>query len=147
MQMNGDLFSMLQPALAPQQGRRAGRGVSVEHPAIPDALADGLRGVAELARLQLDEHRGQRGTLKGITREDEDVVFMARFCNQHDVAVGQDAVGKNLFRALKDAATGAGALLRDCGFEQPMRNRLALGIAGAWWGGRSHVLAEKWALG
>jgi len=56
-------------------------------------------------------------------------------------------VGKQLVSALKSAAVGAGGALRDMGWSQLMRNRLASGLASAAWGGRSVQTLEPHALG
>ena len=41
---------------------------------------------------------------------------------------------KQLYTALKEAAVGAGGALRAAGWNLPMRNRLAMGLAGGYWG-------------
>ena len=103
--------------------------------------------IAALARMQMEEKRAHPGTLKGISRDDEDVVFLARGCDRHTVSVCPQVVGKQLVSALKSTAVGAGGALRDLGWTQLMRNRLAIGLASAAWGGRSVQTLEPHVLG
>eukprot|EP00971_Amphidinium_carterae_P156250 3097823-Amphidinium_carterae.2 len=108
---------------------------------------DSLRSMGELARAQLEEKKGERGTLKGLCKEDEDITLLLRQCNRYEVQVCPEVTGKALYRALKSAAVGASGQLRQVGWCTTMRNRVAIGIASVSWGGRSHTLIEPHCLG
>eukprot|EP00971_Amphidinium_carterae_P157208 3116614-Amphidinium_carterae.1 len=111
-------------------GARVGTGMQLNE--------DSLRHMGELARMQLEEKRGERGSLKGIGREDEDMVLLLRCCNRFVVQVCPDTTGRALYKALKNASVGAGGHMRQVGWPVPMKNRIALGISSCLWGGRSH---------
>ena len=113
---------------------------------IAQALRDQGADIAALARAQLEDKRAAKGTVKGLTRDEEDLVFLARGCDKHRVAVCPAVVGRHLFAALKTAAVGAGGKMRELGWNQLMRNRLALGITGDLWGGRSVASLEACSM-
>ena len=102
--------------------------------------------IATLARIQLDDRKTPKGSVKGLGREEEDLVLLARACDQHAVAICPQVLGRPLYTALKEAAIGAGGALRAVGWSLPMRNRLAHGLAGGYWGGRNVGVCEKWSL-
>ena len=79
-------------------------------------------------------------------KEEEELVLLTRACDQHSVVVCPGVLGRQLYTGLKDAAVGAGGALREAGGNLTMRNRLALGVAGGYWGGRTAASAEAWAL-
>ncbi len=106
------------------------------------ASADQAGDILTLAKLQLDERRGARGTVIGLGREEEELVLLARGCDRHYVAVCPQVLGRRLYIVLKDAAGGAGGALREVGCNAPMRTRIALGFAGGYWGGRTAAGAE-----
>lgn len=101
--------------------------------------------IAALARAHCEEKRAGRGTPRGLGRE-EDLVLLAWACDQHHIAVCPGALGRPLYGALKDAAVGAGGALRAAGWGVRMRNRIAHGVAGGYWSGRSVANAEKYSL-
>ena len=113
---------------------------------MPDLLRVQGADIAALARAQLEEKRSARSTLKGLSRDGEDLVFLAHGCDKNRVAVCPGVLGRHLWTALKAAAVGAGGKMRDLGWNQLMRNRLALGIAGGFWGGRSAAGLEAHSI-
>ena len=110
------------------------------------SVAEQAGDIATLAKLQLDEKRSARGTVKALGKEEGELVLFARGCDRHYVAVCPQGLGKHLCMALKDAAVGAGGALREAGWNVPMRTRIALGFAGGFWGGRNVQVSEKYAL-
>lgn len=95
----------------------------------------GLARRAEGARPLAEPHGPPQGpgrTPRGLGREEEDLVLLARACDQHHVAVCPGVLGRPLYGALKDAAVGAGGALRAAGRGVPMRNRIAHGVAGGY---------------
>jgi hypothetical protein len=109
-------------------------------------IAEQAGDVAALAKLQMDDRKSARGTVKALGRDEEELVLFARGCDRHYVAVCPQVLGKHLYTALKDAAIGAGGALREVGWNVPMRTRTALGFAGGYWGGRTAAHAESYAL-
>ena len=130
-------------------GRRSGAEDDATQRALRDvanAVAEQSQDLATLARCQLEEKRVSRGTARGLGREEEELVLLARACDQYTVAVCPGSLGRHLFVALKAAAVGAGGALRHAGWGQCMTNRLAIGVAGGYWGGRTEDAADKFAL-
>ena len=83
---------------------------------------------AELASTQ------PSGTLKGLGKSAEELVFVLRACGQYEVGLGAGEHGQALANALIAAQVGASSKLRGGGFRQKMTQRLAVGIAGGFWG-------------
>eukprot|EP00971_Amphidinium_carterae_P351827 6492298-Amphidinium_carterae.1 len=133
-----------------QQSRRSGAPATGLPPTCVGGVnvgEDNLRSMGELARIQLEEKRGERGTLKGITREDEDITLLLRCCNRYTVQICPETTGRALYKGMKNASIGAGGHMRQVGWPVPMKNRVALGFAGCLWGGRSHIVLDSYALG
>ena len=97
-----------------------------------------------MAKGQAD--KAKRGAVAGLGREEEEVVLLARGCDLHDVRVCQKVLGKALYTSLRDAAAGAFGSLREVGWDQPMKNRLAIGLSGGYWGGRGAGSIEAHSL-
>ncbi|CAE7778356.1 unnamed protein product [Symbiodinium sp. CCMP2592] len=70
-----------------------------------------------------------------------ELVFILRACNQYQVTVGAGEQGQALANALLSAQVGASTKLRKAGFKQKVTPRLAIGLAGPYWG-----TAEKYSL-
>ena len=100
---------------------------------------------AELASLVKAQHEnGQHpaGTMRGLNRQSEELVFLARACDQYHVAVCPGEVGAGLANGLLSAQSGAATKLRGLGFRQKVTTRLAIGIAGPYWGAHEkHTLS------
>jgi len=90
--------------------------------------------LASLVKQQAETAPHAAGTLKGLGKQAEEVVFLMRACGQYDVQLGQGEHGQALANTLLAAQVGASTKLRNAGFRQKMTNRLAVGIAGAHWG-------------
>ena len=74
------------------------------------------------------------GAVKGINRQSEELVFLLRACNQYQVVIGAGEQGQALANALIAAQAGASTKLRKAGFKQKVTARLAVGLAGPYWG-------------
>ena len=59
---------------------------------------------------------------------------MLRACNQYQVTVGAGEQGQAWANALLSAQVGASTKLRRARFKQKVTTRLAVGLAGAYWG-------------
>eukprot|EP00435_Cladocopium_sp_Y103_P070537 s29_g35.t1 len=124
--------------------RKAGATESGTEPVeqIAKALQNQTAELASLVRHQADGSGSQpAGTLKGLGRQSEQLVFLMRACGQYDVRVGEGEHGQALANGLIAAQVGAATKLRSSGFRQRMTQQLAIGIAGPYWG-----VHEKHAL-
>ena len=61
-------------------------------------------------------------------------MFLLRACGQYQVRVGEGEHGQALANSLVAAQVGASTKLRAAGFRQRMTQRLAVGLAGPYWG-------------
>ena len=130
--------------------RRAGAGAEGEgSPKGSDVaqIAQAIKNqTAELATLVRHQSEGGNsfptGTLKGLGRQAEEIVFIIRACGQYQVGLGAGEHGQALANALLAAQVGSSTKLRQAGFKQKMTPRLAVGIAGGFWG-----VHEKHCLG
>ena len=64
----------------------------------------------------------------------EELVFLLRACGQYTVEVGAGEHGAGLATAFLSAQAGASTKLRAAGFRQKVTPRLAVGLAGPYWG-------------
>ena len=120
--------------------RKAGAVEGASKPAdqvtqIAEAIKHQTQELATLVRHQAEGSGSQpAGTLKGLSRTHEEIVFLIRACGQYEVALGGGDHGQALANSLIAAQVGASTRLRQAGFKQKMTQRLAVGIAGAHWG-------------
>ena len=128
------------PGLYHPGDRRAGAGEAAEKPLEPvEQIAKALQSqTAELATLVRHQAEGggaqPPGTLKGLGKQAEELVFLMRACGQYEVKVGEGEHGQALANGLIAAQVGAATRLRSAGFRQKMTQRLAIGLAGPFWG-------------
>ena len=119
-------------------GAGEGRDAEAETPMVQIAKAI-QHQTAELATLVRHQSEGNAqtpaGTLRGLGRASEETVYVMRACGQYTVRVGEGEHGQALASSLLSAQAGASTKLREAGFRQKITNRLAIGIAGAYWGG------------
>eukprot|EP00435_Cladocopium_sp_Y103_P058511 s1062_g20.t1 len=128
-------------------GATDGGGEPVEQ--IAKALQNQTAELASLVRHQVDGSGTQpAGTLKGLGRQSEELVFLMRACGQYDVKVGENEHGQALANGLIAAQVGAATKLRNAGFRQRMTQRLAVGLAGPYWGAHErHALSASDFIG
>eukprot|EP00435_Cladocopium_sp_Y103_P027489 s2990_g6.t1 len=123
--------------------RKAGTGETTEP---MEHIARAIQSqTAELATLVRHQAEGggshPAGILKGLNRQSEELVFLMRACGQYNIQVGAGEHGQSLANSLLAAQVGASTKLRSAGFRQKMTTRLAVGIAGPYYGTN-----EKYAL-
>ena len=92
-------------------------------------------------KTQTDNTNVASGTIKALGRTSEELTFLLRACGQYTVQVGEGEYGANLANALISAQAGASTKLRAAGFRQKVTPRLAVGLAGPYWGTQ-----EKYSL-
>ena len=146
------------PGIYGASDRKAGTGTGGEA-----GMADLAKAIqhqtAELASLVKSQHEAapttNQGTVKSLGRVSEELVYLMRACGQYTVEVGENEYGANLANALMAAQAGASTRLRNAGFRQKVTNRLAVGVAGPFWGTqekfalsaadfKSHVQMQNW---
>ena len=109
---------------------------------IAKAIQHQTAELASLVRQQTEGAGGQvPGTIRGLNKQSEELVFLLRACGQYQVRVGAEEHGQALANSLLSAQVGASTKLRAAGFRQRMSTRLAVGIAGPYWG-----IQEKYGL-
>ena len=131
---------ILPPGLYQPGDRKAGAGEATERTVEPvEQIAKALQSqTAELASLVRHQAEGggsqPPGTLKGLGKQSEELVFLMRARGQYEVKVGEGEHGQALANGLIAAQVGAATRLRTAGFRQKMTQRLAIGLAGPFWG-------------
>ena len=131
------------PGIYGIEDRRAGTGELGVEPIteIAKAIQQQTSELASLVKTQTDSTNVASGTIKALGRTSEELVFLLRACGQYNVQVGDGEYGANLANALISAQAGASTKLRAAGFRQKVTTRLAVGLAGPYWGTQ-----EKYAL-
>ena len=130
------------PGIYGVEDRKAGAS---EPPNSIESIAKAIQSqsaeIASLVKSHAESAALPPGTVKGLNRMSEELVFMLRACNQYQVSVGAGEQGQALANALLSAQVGASTKLRKAGFKQKVTTRLAVGLAGPYWG-----TAEKHSL-
>ena len=123
------------PMIYGQEDRKA--GAAEGHGQMDDiarAIQSQMAEIASLVKNHTDANAVPAGTLKGLNRTSEELVFLLRACNQYQVTIGAGEQGQALANALLSAQVGASTRLRRAGFKQKVTSRLAIGLAGPYWG-------------
>jgi len=112
------------------------------------ALADGMKALTNhLSKQEADAAAtSDRGKLASISREEEQLAFLARGCDRLTVPMCAGITGKELFHALRHLAVSARPLLRTVQWQVKLTNRIAFAYAGLRFGGRSLATVPKYAL-
>ena len=141
----GGLAVLGPPGIYNSADRKAGTGGPEGDVHMADLAKAIQHQTAELASLVKSQHETgattSSGTIKSLGRTSEELVYLLRACGQYTVEVGENEYGANLANALLAAQAGASTRLRSAGFRQKVTTRLAVGIAGPYWGTQ-----EKFAL-
>jgi hypothetical protein len=118
------------------QDRKAGTGGGTSEPIaeIAKAIQQQTTELASLVKAQNESSNVPNGTVKGLSKLSEELVFLLRACGQYTVEVGAGEHGAGLATALLSAQAGASTKLRAAGFRQKVTPRLAVGLAGPYWG-------------
>ena len=120
-------------------GDEAGGGQVAE---LAKAIQHQTSELATLVKAQSEASSSSgAGTIKSLNRTSEELVYLLRACGQYTVEVGEGEHGAGLAQALLSAHVGASTRLREAGFRQRVTPRLAVGLAGPFWGTQ-----EKFAL-
>ena len=132
-----------EPGIFGQEDRKAGanEAKTTDFEDIARAIQSQTAELTSLVKNHTESTALPAGTLKGLNRQAEELVFLLRACNQYQVTIGAGEQGQALANALLSAQVGASTKLRKAGFKQKVTPRLAIGIAGPFWG--SH---EKYTL-
>ena len=132
------------PTIYGKEDRKAGAGAPASDPmsVLAKAIQSQTAEIASLVKAQVDHGAHPQGTIKGLTRLSEEMVYLIRACDEYQVTVCPGEVGVALANSLLAAQVGAATKLRAMGFRQKMTNRLAIGLAGPFWGSQ-----EKFCLG
>ena len=101
---------------------------------IAKAIQQQTNELATLVKAQQETTTGAGGSLKSLGKTSEELVFLLRGCGQYTVQVGNEEYGAPLAQALLAAQAGSSTKLRSAGFRQKVTSRLAIGIAGPYWG-------------
>lgn len=90
--------------------------------------------LATLVKAQHETNNAPGGSMKSLGRVSEELVYLLRACGQYTVEIGDGEYGANLAQALLSAQASASTKLRGAGFRQKVTPRLAIGLAGPFWG-------------
>ena len=93
-------------------------------------------------RAQEAEKTGTKGTLASIQEAEKLDVLLARGCGELTVELCKGVYGKELFHSIKRAGHHAKHALILKKWPVHITNRLALSIAGLWWGGKNPTLSS-----
>ena len=115
-------------------GTGEGRGEAATITDIAKAIQQQTNELATLVRAQQDNSNVPAGTLKVLGKQSEELVFLLRAYGQYTVQVGNEEYGAGLAQALLVSQAGASTKLRAAGFKQKVTQRLAVGLAGPFWG-------------
>ena len=78
-----------------------------------------------------------KGTVQGLGAEEQALVDLARGCDSFQVQVCPGIHGSALYRALKESFISCRGDLKTAGWPCLLTNRMALGLAGLYFGGKS----------
>lgn len=109
---------------------------------IAEAIKNQTAELANLVRSQTETTTHPAGSMKGLGKQPEELVFLMRACGQYDVRLCPGEHGQSLAQGLMAAQHGAATKLRNLGCRQKMTQRMAIALAGPYWG--TH---EKFAIG
>ncbi|CAE7410615.1 unnamed protein product, partial [Symbiodinium microadriaticum] len=121
------------PGIYGVDDRKAGAATPAQGPF--EDIAKAIQSqTAEIASLVKSHTENTAVPIKALNRTSEELVFLLRACNQYQLTVGAGEQGQALANALLSAQVGASTKLRKAGFKQKVTNRLAVGLAGPYWG-------------
>ena len=91
-----------------------------------------IHAIDGLRKAQHEDKTGSKGVVSALKEPEKLDVFLARGCSETKVA---GVYGKELFHGIKRAGHHAKHMLQLIRWPVLINNRLALAIAGFWWGG------------
>ena len=95
-----------------------------------------IHAIDGLRKAQDDDKTLQKGSLSSIKEAEKMDVYLARGCGTLTIEIAPGVYGKELLHAGKRIAQHARHMLHLIKWPVLMTNRLLLGIAGLWWGGK-----------
>ena len=123
------------PGIFDAADRKAGTGGGPEPMAeLAKAIQQQTSELATLVKAQHETTVVPGGSMKSLGKTSEELVFLLRACGQYTVEIGEGEYGANLAQALLSAQASASTKLRGAGFRQKVTPRLAIGLAGPFWG-------------
>ena len=124
------------PSIYGQEDRKAGAAEgSGQMDDIARAIQSQTAEIASLVKNHTDANAVPAGTLKGLNRTSEELVFLLRAWSGEQ--------GQALANALLSAQVGASTRLRRAGFKQKVTSRLAIGLAGLYWGRKTSTRSRR----
>ena len=128
-----------QPSLGLGQGllRKAGAAFGEQlGPSNPTLATDRIiHAIDGLRKAQDEDKTGTKGQVSSIKEGEKLDVFLARGCGQLSIELCKGVYGKELFHSIKRAGLHAKHELGLIKWPVLITNRVALSIAGLWWGG------------
>ena len=96
--------------------RKAGAADTGAFDEVARAIQSQTAEIASLVKCHTENTAVPPGTIKGLNRTSEELVFLLRACNQYQVTVGAGEQGQALANALLSAQVGASTKLRRAGY-------------------------------
>ena len=132
-------LSLQQPSIGLGQGlvRKAGAAFGEQlGPSDPTLATDRIiHAIDGLRKAQDEDKTGTKGQVSSIKEGEKLDVFLARGCGQLSIELCKGVYGKELFHSIKRAGLHAKHELSLIKWPVLITNRVALSIAGLWWGG------------
>ena len=132
-------LSLHQPSIGLGQGlvRKAGAAFGEQlGPSDPTLATDRIiHAIDGLRKAQDEDKTGTKGQVSSIKEGEKLDVFLARGCGQLSIELCKGVYGKELFHSIKRAGLHAKHELSLIKWPVLITNRVALSIAGLWWGG------------
>ena len=94
-----------------------------------------IHAIDGLRKAQDEDKTGSKGVVSALKEPEKLDVFLARGCGETQVELCPGVYGKELFHGIKRAGHHAKHMLQLIRWPVLISNRLALAIAGLWWGG------------
>ncbi|CAE7615113.1 LCP2 [Symbiodinium sp. CCMP2456] len=124
---------VLLPGLRRKAGANFGDLAATADPGLAtDRIIHAIDG---LRKAQDEDKTGTKGQLSALKEGEKLDVFLARGCGQLSVELCKDVYGKELFHSIKRAGHHAKHSLGLIKWPVLITNRVALAVAGLWWGG------------
>ena len=132
-------LSFQQPSIGLGQGlvRKAGAAFGEQlGPSDPTLATDRIiHAIDGLRKAQDEDKTGTKGQVSSIKEGEKLDIFLARGCGQLSIELCKGVYGKELFHSIKRAGLHAKHELGLIKWPVLITNRVALSIAGLWWGG------------
>ena len=138
-----NLYQFVRPLGTDPGGTR--RGGASEGPYAAEGVGNQWASIAADLHSMAKAHapaEKPRGTLAGLGHIEDACMYLNRGCGTFQVSICDGHVGKQFVQALLDTAAGAAGVLHNAGWPCLPTLRMAIGLAGCYHGGKTHVQAE-----